>query len=250
MVSPRVAEEQWLRCFHPAPQRPISLICLPHAGGSASSYFAFSSAMGEAAEVLAVQYPGRQDRWQDKPVSNLLELADPIAEAVAARVDRPFAVFGHSMGSALAFEVTRRLEQRGIEPVRLFASGGRSPSLERAEGIHLLDEDGLVTEMKRLGGTDPRLLEDREILEMVLPAVRADYTAIETYRAAPDATVRCPITTLTGDADPRTTVEEAAAWEAHTTGEFELLVLPGGHFFLFDQLPDIVRTITQRLLPE
>jgi surfactin synthase thioesterase subunit len=229
----------------------LRLICLPHAGGSASSYFAFSAAIGqvaEVAEVRTVQYPGRQDRWQEKPMSDLLELAGQIADVIAARIEEPFAVFGHSMGSAVAFEVTRRLEQRGIQPVRLFASGGRSPSLARGEGIHLLDDNGVVGEMKRLGGTDPRLLDDPEILGLVLPAVRADYTAIETYRAAPDTAVRTPITVLVGDADPRTTVDEAAAWEAHTTGEFELRVFPGGHFFLFDQLPEVARTIIERLL--
>ncbi|HEX3784968.1 MAG TPA: alpha/beta fold hydrolase [Pseudonocardiaceae bacterium] len=247
-MAPNVAEEDlWIRCFHPAPQRPISLFCLPHAGGSASNYFAFSAAVGEVAEVFAVQYPGRQDRWQDKPLADLRELAAPIADALAAWGERPLALFGHSMGSALAFELTRSLEQRGIEPLHLFASGGRAPALPRDEKIHLLDDEGLITEMKALGGTDPRLFDEPDLLEMVLPAVRADYTAIETYLAEPGATVRAPITVLTGEADPRTTVEQAKGWQQHTTGEFDLRVFPGGHFFLYDQVPEIARTVLDRL---
>ena len=232
-------DDLWLRVFQPAPERPISLVCLPHAGGSASSFFGFSSALDASAEVVAVQYPGRQNRWRDQPVANLLDLADAISDAVLGGITGPVALFGHSMGAALAFEVTRRLERAGTEPVRLFASGSRAPSLERSEGVHELDDEGLISELIRLGGTDPRLLADREMVQLMLPAVRADYTAIETYRAADDVTVACPITVLTGDDDPKTTLDSARAWARHTTADCEVLVYPGGHFFLFD---DVQRT--------
>ena len=240
--------DQWLRIFHPAPQRPIKLVCLPHAGGSASAFFAFSAAVNSVAEVIVVQYPGRQDRWRDRPASDLRALADQVTDAVQAGVAGPVALFGHSMGGAVAFEVAQRLEQAGREPLRLFASGGRAPSLERSEGIHLLDDAGLVDELVKLGGTDPRLLADREMLDLMLPGVRADYTAIETYRAPDDARVACPITVLVGDDDPRTTLAQARTWERHTSADCDVLVYPGGHFYLFDQFPRLADDITKALI--
>jgi surfactin synthase thioesterase subunit len=240
-------DDLWLRIFHRAPQRPIRLVCLPHAGGSASSLFGFSAAVGSVAEVVAVQYPGRQDRWRDRPMTNLGDLADQVADAVLAGLTGPVALFGHSMGSAVAFEVALRLERVGRAPVRLVASGGRAPSLARSDGIHDLDDEGLVNELVRLGGTDPRLLENREMVEMMLPAIRADYTAIEAYRAPEDAKVACPITTLVGDDDPRTSLDQARAWDRHTSGEFDLRVYPGGHFYLFDHVPQLAEEISKML---
>ena len=242
-----MADDLWLRVFHPAPERPVSLVCLPHAGGSASSFFGFSAMMDASAEVVAVQYPGRQNRWRDAPFANLPDLADAVSDAVLRGIAGPVALFGHSMGAAVAFEVTRRLERAGRVPVRLFASGSRAPSLERTEGIHELDDDGLVAELTRLGGTDPALLADREMLDLMLPAVRADYTAIETYRAPEDASVGCPVTVLTGDDDPRTTLDAARAWARHTTAECEVRVYPGGHFFLFDDVERITDEVSKVL---
>jgi surfactin synthase thioesterase subunit len=160
----------------------------------------------------------------------------------------PIALFGHSMGAALAFEVARRLERAGQPPVRLFASGSRAPSLERPEGIHELDDDGLVKELVRLGGTDPRLLADREMLDLMLPAIRADYTAIETYRAARDARVDCPITVLVGDDDPNTSGDQATAWARHTTADCDVRTYPGGHFYLFDHIPQIAEEVSKMLV--
>ena len=236
--------------FHPAPERPIRLVCLAHAGGSASSWYSFSAAMNAldaTAEVVAVQYPGRQNRWREQPASNLLDLADAVTEVVVEGLSGPIALFGHSMGSAVAFEVTQRLERLGRAPLRLFASGSRAPSLERSDEIHQLDDDGLVAELVRLGGTDPRLLAEREILDMMLPAIRADYTAIETYRAADDARVSCPITVLTGDADPNTSGEQTTAWARHTTAECDIRVYPGGHFYLFDQISQVAEEVNKAL---
>jgi surfactin synthase thioesterase subunit len=240
-------DDLWLRVFHPAPQRPVRLVCLPHAGGSASAFFGFSAEVDSVAEVIAVQYPGRQNRWRDQPVTDLVELAEQVADVLLAELSGPVALFGHSMGAAVAFEVARRLERAGRAPVWLFASGSRAPSLERSEGIHQLDDKGLVEELIQLGGTDPRLLAEREILDLMLPAIRADYTAIETYHAADDATVACPVTALTGDDDERAALDQVQAWQRHTSGQFDLRVFSGGHFYLFDHLPELAAGITKAL---
>ncbi|MFD8410157.1 thioesterase II family protein [Streptomyces sp. NPDC059650] len=238
----------WIRRYHAADDSPIRLVCLPHAGGSASFYFPVSQALSPAVDVLSVQYPGRQDRRHEPGFTDIGAYADALTSALLPWVDRPLALFGHSMGAILAFEVTRRLERdHGIDPVRIFASGRRSPSSFRHETVHLRDDDGIVAEMRELSGTDAAILGNEEILRMVLPAIRSDYTAIENYRAAAEDTVKAPVTVLTGESDPRTSSEEADAWEGHTRGAFDIHRFPGGHFFLAQQQAQILKIISAEL---
>jgi surfactin synthase thioesterase subunit len=238
----------WVRRFHPTPDAPVRLACLPHAGGSASYYFPVSAALAPHAEVLAVQYPGRQDRRHEPCVDNIQELAEQVFAALSPWTDRPLALFGHSMGASLAFEVARLLEHRaGVVPAALFASGRRAPSRHRDENVHAQGDQRLIQEIQRLSGTEARLLDDPEVLRMALPALRSDYKAAETYRYAPGPDLSCPVTAFVGDADPKASVEEAADWALHTTGSFELKVYGGGHFFLNDHAPSVIAEIAERL---
>ncbi|SFW75725.1 thioesterase II family protein [Amycolatopsis australiensis] len=239
--------DRWLRRYHDADEGAVQLFCLPHAGGSASFYHPMSAGLGRAVDVVAVQYPGRQDRRAEPGIDSLPVLADRLAEVLAGRAGRPYALFGHSMGATLAFEVATRLERAGTGPRHLFASGRRAPACRRDESVHLLDDDGMLAELRRLGGTDAAVLGDEEILRMALPAIRNDYTAAETYVHAPGPKLRTPVTVLTGDADPKTTLAEARAWQDHTDGEFELKVFRGGHFFLADHQAEVLRLISARL---
>ncbi|GGO97776.1 thioesterase II family protein [Wenjunlia tyrosinilytica] len=245
MSVPPVDDGLWCRRFHPAQDAADRLVCFPHAGGSASFYFPVSAALSPRVDVLAVQYPGRQDRRSEPIVDDIGTLADRIHEALKAWADRPLTFFGHSMGAVLAFEVARRLERDGEGPVRLFASGRRAPSRHRDENVHKRDDDGLIAELRAMSGTDSRLLGDDELLRMILPALRGDYRAVETYRSEPGAAVRCPITALVGDADPKTTLEEAEGWEEHTTGSFGLSVFPGGHFYLSSRSADVLEVLSE-----
>lgn len=189
-----------------------------------------------------MQYPGRQDRRREPAIDDICLLADQIADALGTWSDRPLTFFGHSMGALVAFEVARRLERNGDGPLRLFASGRRAPSMYRDEQVHRRDDDGLIAELRALSGTDSRVLDDDEMLRMVLPALRSDYKAVETYRSEPASAVRCPVTVLVGDDDPKTSLDEARSWDAHTTGDFDLRVFPGGHFYLADR-PEEVMTV-------
>lgn len=207
-----------------------------------------SQALAPSVDVVSVQYPGRQDRLADRRIEDIGEYADAIAAELKPWLDLPTAFFGHSMGATLAFEVTRRLEQDAeFSPVAVFASGRRAPSRHRDENVHLRDDDGVVREMRELNGTDTQVLADEEILRMVMPAIRSDYKAVETYRAEPGAVVRAPVTVLTGDDDPRTSREEAEAWRAHTTGAFDLHAFAGGHFFLANHQKQIVKIVSDGL---
>jgi pyochelin biosynthetic protein PchC len=241
----------WIRRFHPAPEGAVSLVCLPHAGGSASSYFRLSEALSPSVEVLAVQYPGRQDRRWEAPARSVAELARSVAGALEGRLDRPVAVFGHSMGAAVAFELTRLLErEQGVEPVALFASGRRAPSCVRdSEPLRTASDDEVVAEMKRLSGTDARILDDADLLRIFLPVIRADYAVAGSYRCEPGAQVRCPVTVLVGDNDPEAQLDEARSWSGHTAGEFEMHVYPGGHFYLDDYRSSVANVVSDVLLP-
>jgi surfactin synthase thioesterase subunit len=247
---PQPAEhvEKWVRRFHPAPDARARLVCLPHAGGSASFFFPVSKALAPEVEVLAVQYPGRQDRRHEPPVDNIPDLADQIHDALRHLGDRPLALFGHSMGAILGYEVALRMRDSGLPaPAHLFVSGRRAPSRYRDEGVHQLSNARLVSEIRTLGGTDAAMLADPEVLDMILPAVRGDYRAVETYRHDPDRGLDCPVTVLTGDSDARVSVAEARAWAEHTTGPADLHVLPGGHFFLIDQSDQVLAILTRAL---
>ncbi|MFJ7591014.1 thioesterase II family protein [Streptomyces sp. NPDC097617] len=239
----------WLRRFHPAEDAPLRLFCFPHAGGAASYYFPMSRALSPCADVLAVQYPGRQDRRHERCVEDLRELADLVVAQLRPWCDRPVALFGHSLGASLAFEVALRLQEAGDPaPVALFASGRRAPSHHRENQlVHLAPDDQLLAEIRALSGTDPAVLADDELLRSVLPAIRGDYKAAETYRYRPGPALTCPITVLTGDIDPAVTAEEAAGWADHTDGPFALHRFAGGHFYLNRHSAEVIDLIRQQL---
>ncbi|WP_341720656.1 alpha/beta fold hydrolase [Micromonospora sp. FIMYZ51] len=237
----------WIRRYHPAPVDAPVLLCLPHAGGSASYFFPAAKELSSTVDVLAVQYPGRQDRRAEPGIDSIGELADRLFEALQPLPDAPIFLFGHSMGATVGFELARRLDDAGRTAKHLLVSGRRAPSVHKNDRVHQQDDRALVAEMRRLGGTDSMLLRDEELLQMILPAIRGDYRAIETYRCAPNASVACPITAFVGDADPRTSLDEARAWREHTTSTFDLEIFPGGHFYLESQLPATIDAISRVL---
>lgn len=241
------ATELWLRRFHAAPSATNRILCLPHAGGSASYYFPLSRELSANADVVAVQYPGRQDRRFEPCCETVAQLADEIVSVVRPMTDLPLTIFGQSLGATIAFEVARRLEASGVMLSALFVSARRAPSAHRDERIHLLDDDGLLERMRALNGTDSKLLDDAEFLRMVLPAIRGDYKAAETYRYQPGPKLGCPVIVTIGDDDPMVSVDEARAWATHTTGKFRLRTFPGGHFYLNSCFPDVAEMISTHL---
>ena len=233
----------WIRRFHPAPDAPTRLVCFAHAGGSASYFYPVSQALSPSLDVLAVQYPGRQDRRAEPAFEDVPRLVDALVDEVAVWADRPLALFGHSLGATVAFEVARRLQARGTEVSALFASGRRAPSRHRPAWVHEGDDDALIGEMLKLEGTDAQMLTDPELVRMILPALRADYKAAETYRYRPGPPLTCPVYALTGDADPQVDVPDAESWREHTTGPFALHVFSGGHFYLNRHAPQVMALI-------
>ncbi|MEU8844314.1 alpha/beta fold hydrolase [Streptomyces roseus] len=243
----------WIRRFHPSPDAPHRLVCFPHAGGAATYWFPTAQALAPGVDVLAVQYPGRQDRRTEPCVESVETLADHTAEEVLAWSDRPVTLFGHSMGAMVAFETARRLEEAGRPAAGLVVSGMRAPSRTRggpgrAQAAQAAEtEEELVAGILRLQGTDAAVLEDPELVRMILPTIRSDYKAAESYRWRPGPPLRTPIAVLTGTEDPHVDREQAEAWREHTAGPFSLTVFTGGHFFLNEHADGVRKVVTDHI---
>lgn len=217
----------WIRRLGPEREARVRLLCFPHAGGTAASFHGLAAALPPSVEVLAVQYPGRQDRLAEPPLDRLCDLAEQIAGRLSGRPGPPMVLFGHSMGAVVAFETARRLRR---EPAGLIVSGHPAPSAPRRP-LPPSDDDSLLAELRELDGTDPRLLADPEMRGIILRTLRADYRAAETYEYVPGPPLRLPLSAMIGDADPAVTVAGALTWRAHTSAWRGLRTFPGGHFY-------------------
>lgn len=237
----------WFRQFRPAPTAGIRLVCFPHAGGSASYFLPMATALSPEVDVLAVQYPGRQDRHAEPMVDDIVELATTSAGLLDDEDGRPTALFGHSMGALVAFEVARLLEKRGVGLAGLFVSGRSAPTIGTRRSVHLMPDADLIAEVKRLSGTDARFWQAPDLVRMVLPVIRNDYRAVDAYSYVPGPDVSCDIMSLIGDEDTMVTPGAAGQWRAHTTGSFALHVYSGGHFYLDAHFPAVSRRIAEYL---
>ncbi|WP_340563479.1 thioesterase II family protein [Streptomyces sp. GSL17-111] len=243
-TSRQAAASRWLRRYRRDESAAVRLFCLPHGGGSASAYVTLTRELARWVEAVAVQYPGRQDRHDEPFLTSVEATVDALVPVLREAADRPYALFGHSLGATLAYEAARRLSDAGHPPAHLFVSGRRSPSLPRHDLAFLRDDGALIAEVARLQGCDPLVFQEQELLEVVLPALRNDARMADGYRPRPDPALTVPLTVLTGDADPHVPVEDARAWQDVVQGgSAELHVLPGGHFYLDDHVGDVCRVV-------
>lgn len=238
----------WLRSFAPAEADAVQLVCFPHAGGSAGYFRRMSALLSPSIDVRAVQYPGRQDRHREPMPPDLLTLASSVSAVLQQPRASVYAFFGHSMGAVVAYEAARALRPDS-RPAALFVSGRRAPSTFRPDDVHTRGDQGLISEVLSLGGTDAAALLDADVRELVMPVIRQDYRLIETYRHRPFPELDLPITALVGEQDPTTTVDEAHAWQRHTSGPFALHRFPGGHFFLNEHWEAVTDIISSNLRP-
>jgi surfactin synthase thioesterase subunit len=221
-----------------------TLYIFPHVGGSASFYVPFSKAFSTDIKRIAVQYPGANNG--NRAVPSIHQLADHLYRLLAAAPHGPAAFFGHSMGALVAFEVARRFESEDGHVAVLFVSGSTAPGLMRREYFRDLSDDEMMRFLVGLSGMDPKVLNNKDFIDMMLPSLRGYYNSIAGYSCPPGSTVSCPIYAFVGTHDPLAPYDNVAAWSAHTTSEFAVRVFAGDHFYFTGHLPEVVNDIETR----
>jgi surfactin synthase thioesterase subunit len=240
----------WFRIFNPRPAAQVRLVCFPYAGSSASLFRGWVDLLPDSIELAAVQYPGRQDRYNVAPISDMSALADGIATAVGELLDRPVVFFGHSLGATVAFEVARRLYPRFPSPLsRLFVSARKAPADCRPSGFDFHGDKGMKTYMRRLGGAAGRVVDDDELWQLAMPVLRNDLLMSEGYRYLNGARLASPITAIAAELDVTCTLTDMRRWADYTIGSFDAQVMPGDHFYIDAVPPELTTLISQTISP-
>lgn len=243
-----VGKQPWIDVPVSRPAARLRVYCLPYAGGGAAVYKSWPDKLDERIEVRSLLLPGRERHLVEPALPSVEALADLIVPALVADLDgRPFAIFGHSLGALLGFEVAIRLVKTAWLPVHLLASGARAPHLPDRGGHHRMPDAEFLRAVGDLGGTPPELASHQEFLELMLPTLRLDFTAAETYHRCPSQPLPCPITVFGGADDPLCSRRELDEWSVHTISSFHVHLLPGDHFFVTTARTALLDLVTTTL---
>jgi pyochelin biosynthetic protein PchC len=232
---PAAPPDLWLSRLTSRPKAELRLYCLNWSGAGASAFRQLAGSVPETIEVVAAQIPGRGSRRNEPARTRLAPLAALIARAIASDLsERPsrFAILGHSYGALMAYAVTRRLEASGLSPELAVLSGSRSPSTPPWTLLHPLDDARLTGQLCRMGGMPPERLADQAFLNHLLPIVRADLTACETYLPSGASPLSCPVSVWAGRDDWYARPGDVAGWEHHARSAWQYREFEGGHFFI------------------
>ncbi|MCZ7421954.1 MULTISPECIES: alpha/beta fold hydrolase [unclassified Micromonospora] len=240
---------RWIRTRTRQEPADLDLICFPHAGGSASFFRLWPDLLPTRIRLHTVQYPGREERLTEPCVTSMAEMADAVAAAVLPVVTGPVMLFGHSMGAALGYETTVRLERAGVVGEGLVVSGQPAPHRRKPKSLHLAADEELLADIDRIGAAGSSLLRaDADLRDLLLPMIRADYRVIETYQSPAGQRLRTPITVFRSDGDEDVTAEEAAAWADRTLHYRGERVFPGGHFYLQERCAEVVGALVDEAM--
>lgn len=237
---------RWLRRPAGAEAADVRLFCFHHAGGAASMFRRWPRLVPRSIEPIAVQLPGRGERFTQRPFDRMAPLVEALVEVVMPVLDRPYACYGLSMGARVAWALTHRLRELGMPPpVALYLASAAAPDAgaRRQDWKH-----DLLGYLREMGGTPPEILAEPRLLDTVLPTLRADLTLVDTFRWRPATPLDVPILAFAGADDVDGSPVRMGGWRAETTGEFRLEVRPGGHFFDDAYERRLVRTIAEDLL--
>ncbi len=229
----------------PGSARRFRLFCFSYAGGSAAPYLAWQAALPPSIEVCAVQLPGRGPRLLEKPLRSMFQLVEVLAPIIAREADLPFAFFGHSLGGLLAFELARHCRRHWLPmPEHLFVSASSAPGQRRnPKRLHTLDDHALIEALREYNGTPPAALADRELMELLLPAIRADFAVVENYAYGEGAPLDIPISVLAGRQDNHVAPGSLQGWQGETTATCTTHWFDGDHFFIHAQQRAVIDCI-------
>lgn len=242
-------ETSWVRVARPRRRCRLRLVCLPYAGAGAWLFRDWADELPDDVEVCGVELPGRGARLREAPLRRLRSMVEGVLPRLEPLMDVPLVLFGHSLGGLLAFELARALEERRVgQPLQLLVSATCAPQLHRVRRpIHGLARDAFVAELRRMNGTPSEVLADEQLLERVLPYVRADLEAFETYRFEPGARLSCPIVAFGGTHDRSVRINALEAWDEVTRSRATVHLLPGDHFFLIRPYSGFAETLRRAL---
>ncbi|MCP3820197.1 alpha/beta fold hydrolase [Streptomyces sp. A3M-1-3] len=243
----RIRERGWVRSLTAVEHPDLRVVCFPHSGGSATAFGAWATAMPPGVELLAVQYPGRGDRFGEPCMDDLPAMAGQAAAELLRLPPADCVLFGHSLGALVAYETALVLRDAGKEPRRLCASATSAPGLCGGGRLHLAPDDEFWATLCELGGIEPGIAEHAELRELLLPTLRSDLTAHENYRPDPGARpLSCPVSCYHGEGDPLVDEPRLKAWAGVTSGDFTLRVRPGGHFHVTTDAAELVADVVRR----
>lgn len=228
----------------------IRLFCFPFAGGGAGAFASLRRCLSPELAVVPIELAGRGRLIRSAPLEDLGEVVRAAADALEPHVDRPYALFGSSMGADVAFEVARELRRRRVRgPERLVVAAAAAPQLpDRSPPVHLLSDGDLVEKLREYEGAPEEVLGNAEMMRLLLPAVRADLKAHRSYVYLPEPPLGCPIAAIGGTKDRLVGVDELRAWERQTAASFRLELLPEGHFLLDASAPAVARFVESQVL--
>jgi medium-chain acyl-[acyl-carrier-protein] hydrolase len=247
-MSSNNANKSWFTRPRGNSAAALRLFCFPYAGGGATLFRTWPDGLPPFVEVYAAQLPGRGPRLSEPSFTHLTPMVEAIAEAIRPHLDKPYAFFGHSMGAMISFDLARLLRrERARPPVHLFVSGRRAPqSPENSRRTYDLPEPEFIEELRRLNGTPREVLEHPELMQLMTPLLRADFSVCQTYEYTPEPPLSCPITVF-GGVEDETGREQLEAWREQTTSTFTLNMFPGGHFFIHEAQPQVLQIIGHQL---
>lgn len=236
----------WLRRRRVLAAPRLRLVCFPHAGGSPSVYRGWQDRLPADVELSAVCYPGRQNRINERPIDRMESLVDHVCQVLLTLADRPLALFGHSMGAVVAYEVAVRLAgEHGISPAALLVSAHAAPHLCASDARRIPIGDEQLAE--QAAAADPALLRFPELMDLAMIALRADHDLLHAYRPAFTPQVAAPIVGYLGTDDRRVSHDEMRAWSRVAAEGFELRTFPGDHFYPVGAEAELVTDIVTRL---
>jgi medium-chain acyl-[acyl-carrier-protein] hydrolase len=230
-------------------QAKIRLFCFPYAGGTNIIFRTWGKALGPSIAVCTAHLPGRERRLTEKPYTSAQSLVEAAAEAITPHLDLPFAFFGHSMGAVISFELARHLRRLNLPlPKHLFLSGRGAAQFGVMERLtYNLPVNEFAEELRRLNGTPREVLEHQELMELMIPLLRADFQVCQTYCYTEEPALDCPITAFGGLYDHEVTREMVGALREQTSSSFRLLMMPGDHFFVNSAQERILDILAQEL---
>lgn len=242
-------DSNWVLIPRPNRDALLRLFCFSYAGGSPRIFRAWAEKLPAWIEVCLIQLPGRASRIFESSCTHITPLIDNLAEYLNKFDDKPFACFGHSMGALLAFEWIRWLRRaKRNMPKIMFFSGCVAPQIyEREKPIYALPDDELIAELEKLGGTPSELLENAELMELVLPAFRADFELLHFYEYAPEPPFDLPFAAFGGQDDKDVDFMRLNAWREQTAGNFSIEIFSGNHFYLHESEDELLKMINKYL---